>query len=348
MNEFQMSCPRPLQDHPRVLMGHGGGGRLMNQLIRERLIPRLTPDRTAPLHDAAVVSLGNQKIAFTTDSYVIRPIFFPGGDIGQLSVHGTVNDLSMAGARPLHLSLGLILEEGFSLQDLDTVMDSIAATAKAAGVSVVTGDTKVVDQGKGDGIYINTAGIGLIEHDLDIGPSAPRPGDAVILSGDIGRHGMAIMAVREGLSFESDITTDSAPLWDSVAGLLKEKIELRCLRDLTRGGLASACNEIAEAAQAGIRLREDMIPVREDVRAACEILGMDPLYVANEGRMIAIVPESQAAQAVNILKASSHGEGAVVVGTVVEDPDHLVTLKNPFGHDRIIDMLSADQLPRIC
>ena len=330
------------------MLGHGGGGRLMNQLIRERLIPRLSPERDGPLHDAAVIPVNGQKIAFTTDSYVINPIFFPGGDIGQLAVHGTVNDLCMAGARPLHLSLGLILEEGFPIRDLEAVTESIAASAAAVGVSVVTGDTKVVDKGKGDGIYINTAGIGLIEHDQHISPAAPRPGDAVILSGDIGRHGMAIMAVREGLSFESDITSDSAPVWACVRALLQAGITIRCLRDLTRGGLASACNEIAEAAHMGIRLREDAIPVREDVRAACEILGMDPLYVANEGRFIAFVPNAEAASAVTALRATALGSAATVIGHCADDPDHLVTLKNPLGHDRIIDMLSADQLPRIC
>ncbi|MBZ0167328.1 MAG: hydrogenase expression/formation protein HypE [Candidatus Omnitrophica bacterium] len=348
MTEFNMSCPRPIQEHSRVLMGHGGGGRLMNQLINEFLLPTLGASPEGGPHDAAVIQVGAQRLAFTTDSYVVQPLFFPGGDIGQLAVHGTVNDLSMAGARPQYLSLALILEEGVEMVTLQKVVQSVAAAAKSSGVQVITGDTKVVDKGKGDQLYINTAGIGIVEHDLTIAPNRVRPGDAVIVNGDLGRHGMAIMAVRAGLEFESEIRSDSAPLWEPVRRLLQAGLDIHCLRDLTRGGLASACNEIAASANIGIRLNEAVIPVREDVRAACEILGLDPLYVANEGRFMCFVPDQQADKALKILNALDENVNAVRIGSVVEDRDQLVTLKSPLGADRIVDMLSGDQLPRIC
>ncbi len=348
MSDFQLHCPRPVRSDEHILMGHGGGGRLMNQLIQDLIRPNLGVSDNEPPHDAAVFEITGTRLAFTTDSYVVQPIFFPGGDIGQLAVHGTVNDLSMAGARPQYISLGLILEEGFPMTDLDAITRSIGSTAASLGVQVVTGDTKVIERGKGTQIYINTAGIGVIGHRLTISPQAVRPGDAVILSGDIGRHGMAIMAVREGLEFESEITSDSAPLWECVEALLEAGIKVHCLRDLTRGGLASAGNEIAATGGYGIRLEEARIPVREDVRAACEILGLDPIYVANEGRFIAFVPEEQAGEAVAILRKTTHGQDASRIGSVVNDPDHLVTLKGALGQDRIIDMLTADQLPRIC
>lgn len=348
MTEFNLNCRLPLLDQSRILMGHGGGGRLMNQLIHEVIRPAVgAVDGTVP-HDAADLQVPTGRLAFTTDSFVVQPLFFPGGDIGQLAVHGTVNDLSMAGARPAYLSLGLILEEGFDTGLLQRIMLSIGTAAAASGVKVVTGDTKVVDKGKGDQIYINTAGIGWIDHDRTIAPSAVRPGDAVIVNGDLGRHGMAIMAVREGLEFESEITSDSAPLWECVEALLEADIDIHCLRDLTRGGLASAANEIAGTATLGLRLDEVSVPVREDVRAACEILGLDPLYVANEGRFICFVPEPFAGPALDALRKTRQGKDACRIGTVVEDPDGLVTLRSPLGHDRIIDMLTGDQLPRIC
>jgi hydrogenase expression/formation protein HypE len=295
-------------------------------------------------HDGAVFPMGNAKLAFTTDSYVVHPLFFPGGDIGTLAVNGTVNDLAMCGARPLNLSAGFILEEGLPMETLWRVIQSMQQAAVAAGVQVVTGDTKVVDKGKGDGIFINTSGIGVIEHSLTIAPSSVQPGDAILLNGDIGRHGMAIMAVREGLEFESDIESDCAPLASTVLAMLEAGIEIHCLRDLTRGGLASGLVEIAMGSGRHIQIEEVAIPVSENVRGACEILGLDPLYVANEGRFIAFVPADQADRAREIM-----GVDARQIGTV-QDSSHScsVTMYSVIGANRIVDMLSGEQLPRIC
>ena len=288
------------------------------------------------------------QLAFTTDSYVVRPLFFPGGDIGTLAVNGTVNDLAMCGARPLYLSAGFILEEGLAMETLWRVVASMKAAADAAGVSLVTGDTKVVDRGKGDGLYVNTAGIGIVDYDRAIAPASVERGDAILLSGDIGRHGMAIMAVREGLQFESSIESDCAPLAEPVLALLDGGIEVHCLRDLTRGGLASALVEIAEASRLHLHVDETDIPVREDVRGACEILGFDPMYVANEGRFVAFVTARDADRAVDILKRHAVCAGARRIGTVDEAPAGLVTLRSGIGATRVIDMLSGEQLPRIC
>jgi hydrogenase expression/formation protein HypE len=287
-------------------------------------------------------------MAFTTDSYVVRPLFFPGGDIGSLAVNGTVNDLAMCGARPLYLSAGFILEEGLPMETLWRVTQSMRRAAAEAGVEIVTGDTKVVDQGKGDGIFINTAGVGVIERDLSISPASVRPGDAILLSGDIGRHGIAIMAAREGLSFESEITSDCAPLAGLVGALIEAGIEVHCMRDLTRGGLASALVEIAEAARVKINIDEIAIPVREDVRGACEILGFDPLYLANEGRCIAFVAPTDAERALAIMNSLPSGNGASIVGEVADVPSAVVTLKSRIGATRIVDMFAGEQLPRIC
>ena len=346
--EFTGSCPAPLSNYPDVLLAHGGGGALMHQLIEKVFMSAFRNPLLETRHDGAVLDFGRTKLAFTTDSYVVRPLFFPGGDIGTLAVNGTVNDLAMCGARPLYLSAGFILEEGLSMEILERVVQSMRHAATAAGVQLVTGDTKVVDKGKGDGIYINTAGVGVIDHSLVIAPASVRPGDSVLLSGDLGRHGMAIMAVREGLAFESAIQSDCAPLAGLVSALLKARLELHCLRDLTRGGLASALVEIAQAARVEIHIEESKVPVTENVRGACEILGLDPFYVANEGRFVAFVPSGQAERALNIMQSHPLGAQASVIGIVKEDASGIVTMKSQIGTQRIVGFLSGEQLPRIC
>jgi hydrogenase expression/formation protein HypE len=284
----------------------------------------------------------------TTDSYVVRPIFFPGGDIGSMAIHGTVNDLAMSGARPLYLSCGFIIEEGLPMETLWRVVCSMRDAAKKCGVQIVTGDTKVVDKGKGDGLFINTTGIGVIEHEQKIAPQNVQPGDAVVVSGDLGRHGMAIMAVREGLQFESMIESDSEAVHEAVLALIKAGIEIHCLRDLTRGGLASALNEIAEAAGVKIAIEQKSIPVREDVHAACEMLGLDPLHVANEGRFVAFVSAKDSERTLEILRRHDVSAGAAFIGRVAEKTAPLVTVKSALGVSRILDMPSGEQLPRIC
>jgi len=344
-----MACPLPIANYPNVVMAHGGGGRLMQQLIEGIFVPAFSNDLLSQRHDGAVFSLGGKRLAFTTDSYVVQPLFFPGGDIGTLAVDGTANDLAMCGARPLYLSSGFIIEEGLPMETLWRIVLSMKQAAELAGVQLVTGDTKVVDKGKGDGVFINTSGIGIIEHDLVISPASVRPGDAVLISGDVGRHGITIMSVREGLQFETTIESDCAPLWSLVHALLDNGIAVHCLRDLTRGGLASGLNEIAQAAGLGIEIDERAVPVQEEVRGACEILGFDPLYVANEGRFIAFVPEEQAARALEILRANPLGANAARIGAVAAASPHpVVTLKSQIGATRILDLLSGEQLPRIC
>jgi hydrogenase expression/formation protein HypE len=345
-DEFTLSCPIPISQYPQILLAHGGGGKLMHQLIEKIFGAAFANEYLDERHDGAALTLNGAKLAFTTDSYVVRPLFFPGGDIGKLAVYGTVNDLAMCGARPLFLSAGFILEEGLPMETLWKIVQSMRAAAQQAHVQIVTGDTKVVDKGKGDGIFINTAGIGIIEHDLAISPKSVRPGDLILLNGDVGRHGIAIMAVREGLSFESAIESDCAPLAEVVLKLIEAGIELHCLRDLTRGGLASALNEIAQTAQVHITIDESAVPVREDVQGACEILGLDPLYVANEGRFIAFVAPQDAERALEILRTFS--SEATLIGQVLAEPRGLVTLTSRIGAQRILDMLSGEQLPRIC
>ena len=341
-------CPIPIAQYPHVLMAHGGGGKLTQQLIEKIFLPLFDNPHLESRHDGAVLDVGSSRLAFTTDSYVVRPIFFQGGDIGSLAINGTVNDLLMCGARPMYLSAGFILEEGFPMESLWRVARSMQQAAAAAGVILVTGDTKVVDRGKGDGIYINTAGIGLVAHERAISPQAVRPGDIILLSGDIGRHGIAIMAQREGLAFESTLESDCAPLTSLVLPLLDSGVELHCMRDLTRGGLASALVEIAEASGTCISIEERAIPVSETVRGACEILGFDPLYVANEGRFIAIVAAQDAERALAILRNHPQGQNSGRIGVVAKEPSGLVTLKSTIGATRIVDMISGEQLPRIC
>ena len=362
--DFALTCPMPIQHYPQVLLAHGGGGRLMHQLIETMFLP-VFGNNDRPQHDAASLQLPGQRIAFTTDSYVVRPLFFPGGNIGSLAVHGTVNDLAMAGARPLYLSVGFILEEGLPMETLWRIVNSMQQAARQSQVEIVTGDTKVVDRGKGDGIFINTAGVGIIEHSGTIAPSAVKPGDIILLNGDLGRHGIAIMAAREGLEFETTIESDSAPLADSVGVLLEAGIEIHCLRDLTRGGLATTLHEIAAAAQVLITIDETRIPVQEQVQGACEILGLDPLYIANEGRFIAIVPCHDSDRALGVLRHyQQQTEGnatACVIGEVGEvkvsqrkerslssASSGWVTLNNRLGSQRMLDLLSGEQLPRIC
>ncbi len=320
----------------------------MQQLIDQVFVSAFANPRLNERHDGAVLDPRGQRLAFTTDSYVVHPLFFPGGDIGTLAVNGTVNDLAMCGARPRWLSAGFILEEGLPIETLRRVVGSMQGAAAAAGVEFVTGDTKVVEKGKGDGLFVNTAGIGTVEHDVRINPRAVQPGDAILLNGDVGRHGMAIQSVREGLEFEGPIESDCAPLAALVLALLDAGIEVRCLRDLTRGGLAAGLNEIASAARVQIDIAEDAVPVSEPVRGACEILGFDPLYVANEGRMVAFVAENDAARALAVMRAQPAGIAACKIGTVLSETPGLVTLKSRIGTRRILDLLSGEQLPRIC
>ena len=344
----KLMCPVPIGAYPTVLLAHGGGGRLMQQLIDQVFAPAFSNPALDARHDAAVLQAGSTRVAMTTDSYVVKPLFFPGGDIGSLAINGTVNDLAMAGARALGLSAGFIIEEGFPMETLTRIVASMRAAAAEVGVPVVTGDTKVVDRGKGDGVFINTAGIGIIEHHLAIAPAAVQPGDAVILSGDIGRHGIAIMATREGLAFETAIESDCAPLAAPVLDLIAAGVDVHCLRDLTRGGLASALNEIAAASGCGIGIDERAIAVREEVRGACELLGFDPLYVANEGRFVAFVPADQAGRALGVLRRHAVSSEAIAIGAVNDDASELVTMKTAVGASRVVDMLSGEQLPRIC
>ena len=338
----------PIQHYPQVLLAHGGGGRLMHELIGKLIVPVFGNPILKAQHDASVFAVGGQRLAFTTDSYVVRPLFFPGGNVGAMAVHGTVNDLAMAGARPLYLSAGFIIEEGLPMETLWKVVHSMQRAAEASGVAIITGDTKVVDKGKGDGLFINTSGVGVVEHSLVIGPQSVQPGDVILINGDVGRHGMAIMAVREGLEFESTIESDSAPVAEVVLQMLRAGIDIHCLRDLTRGGLTSVLNEISEAANRVIQVEEKLIPVRGDVRAACEILGLDALSVACEGRFAAFVPERDAPKALEILAAHPSSAGACRIGCVGEESAAKVLLRSTLGAQRILDMFSGEQLPRIC
>jgi hydrogenase expression/formation protein HypE len=347
--EFNLNCPLPIGDYPAIMLGHGGGGKLMHQLIDNIFLAAFDNELLRTQHDSAVINLGGLKLAFTTDSYVVSPLFFPGGDIGCLAVNGSVNDLAMSGARPLYLSAGFILEEGLSMEELNRVAQSMQRASEAAGVQLVTGDTKVVEKGKGDALFINTSGIGLVEHDLLISPASVRPGDAVLISGDIGRHGIAVMSSREGLAFESKIESDTAAVADLILLMLEEKIEIHCLRDLTRGGLASAVIEIAQAAGLEIMADETAIPVRRDVRAACELLGFDPIYVANEGCFVAFVPAADAERALSVMRSHPLGGQACRIGEATGARQHgRVVMRGIIGTTRLVDMLSGEQLPRIC
>lgn len=320
----------------------------MHDLISEVFLPAFDDPALAAMHDGALLDAGGRRIAFTTDSYVVKPLFFPGGDIGNLAVRGTVNDLAMCGARPAFMSAACILEEGFSIKDLRRIAASMAAAAREAGVRLVTGDTKVVPRGQADGLFINTAGIGMVEHDLTVGPASVRPGDVVLLSGDIGRHGIAVLSVREGLSFENPVESDTADLSGTVAALFEAGVEVHCLRDLTRGGLATALVELAEGSGLRFQIRESDIPVCDEVAGACEVLGFDPLHVANEGRFVALVPKAQEALALDVLRRHPLGRDARTIGSVSDEGSGTVVLRGRLGVDRPLDMPRGDLLPRIC
>jgi hydrogenase expression/formation protein HypE len=345
---ISFSCPIPTSEYPHILLAHGGGGRLSHALIEKLFVPSFDNPLLDARHDGAVFRLGGHEVAISTDSYVVKPLFFPGGDIGSLAVHGTVNDLAMCGARAMYLSAGFVLEEGVPMETLWRIVRSMRSAATASGVQIVTGDTKVVDRGKGDQVFINTTGIGVVEAPRTLRPDRVVPGDIVVLSGDIGRHGIAIMAAREGLRFEHDIESDSAALNGVVMALLESTAAVHCLRDLTRGGLAAALIEIAEAAGVQIDLDESAVPVRDDVRAACEILGLDPFHVANEGRFVAFIGGDDAGKALEVLQANVLGEAAAIIGRVGEGTPGLVASKTAIGTSSIIDMPSGEQLPRIC
>jgi len=348
-NPLDVTCPAPIARHTTVQLAHGGGGRLSQRLVEELFLPAFANPALSALHDGALLEVAGARLAFSTDSYVVRPLFFPGGDIGSLAVHGTVNDLSMCGARPLALSAGFILEEGLPLAELERIVASMQAAAAAADVAIVTGDTKVVDRGKGDGVYVNTAGIGLVPAGIEIDPRRAAPGDVVLVSGTLADHGIAVLSVREGLRFETALTSDSAPLHGLVAAVLAAAgAAVHVLRDPTRGGVASALNEIAAAAGVGVELDEASLPVREAVRGACELLGFDPLYVANEGKCLALVAPAAAERALAAMRAHPCGRDAAVIGQVVAGPPGRVVLRSRIGAVRVVDMLSGEQLPRIC
>jgi hydrogenase expression/formation protein HypE len=346
---FALACPLPLADYPTVVLAHGGGGKLSKQLVDDVFLAAYPSPELTRLHDGAVLELAGGRLAFSTDSYVISPAFFPGGDIGSLAVFGTVNDLAMCGAVPLALSAAFILEEGFPMADLWRIAVSMRTAAEAAGVRIVTGDTKVVERGKADGVFINTAGVGLVRDGLEIAPGRIRPGDVILVSGPIATHGIAIMSLRSGLEFETTLQSDSAPLNGVTAALLDAlRGDVHVLRDPTRGGVASALNEIAQSAGQGMLIEEAAVPVQEEVRGACEILGFDPLYVANEGKLLAIVAGERAAEALAVLRSHPLGQGAAVIGEVVAEHHGRVLARSRIGGLRVVEMLSGEQLPRIC
>jgi hydrogenase expression/formation protein HypE len=342
------SCPLPLSGSDRILLGHGSGGKMTAELIARYFLPAFRNEFLEKRDDQAVVDIGETRVAFTTDSYVVTPLFFPGGNIGDLAVNGTVNDLAMSGAQPLYLSAAFVLEEGFPLADLERIVASMQKAAAAAGVLLVTGDTKVVDRGKADGCFVTTTGLGLVGHDRTISADRARPGDVVILSGPIAEHGMAIMAARADLELETPITSDTAALHRLVLDVLGTGADVHCLRDPTRGGVATALNELAQQSAVGVVLNEAAIGVREPVRGVCELLGLDPLYVANEGKLLAVLPRADAGRAVAAMHRHPEGREARIVGEVVEDRARLVVLNTTVGGRRIVDMLQGEQLPRIC
>lgn len=345
-----LSCPVPHSDPERVLLGHGSGGRLTAELIRSVFLPVLGNEVLDRLEDQATLTLPDRgrRLALTTDAFVVRPLFFPGGDIGTLAVNGTVNDLAVGGAEPLWLAAAFVIEEGFPLADLRRIVGSMAAASRAAGVTVVTGDTKVVERGKCDGVFVTTTGVGLVPEGVDLSVAHARPGDRVLVSGPIGDHGIAVLSAREGLGFETALVSDTAPLAGLTAAVLRACPAVRCLRDPTRGGLAGVLNEIATASGVGIRLTEAAIPVRPEVRAACELLGLDPLYVACEGRLVVVVPAHAADDVLATLRSHPLGRGAAVVGEVTAEHPGTVSVRTVYGSERVVPLLAGDLLPRIC
>ncbi len=347
------TCPLPLRDTPNIVMGHGGGGTLSAELIENLFLPAFADDTLNTLGDSAALDLSHvfgagARLAFSTDSYVVKPLFFPGGNIGDLAVNGTVNDIAMSGAQPLNLSCGFILEEGLSLEVLGRIAQTMGVAARNAGVRLVAGDTKVVDKNHGDAVFINTSGIGVIPAGINIAPTLARPGDVVIVSGDIGQHGIAVMSVREGLEFGTVIETDSAPLNSLVATMLRVTTDIHVLRDPTRGGVASSLNEIAKASRVGIIFVESKLPVPPSVRAACEFLGLDAVYVANEGKLIAIVPRQVAERLLETMRQHPLGLNSTIIGEVTDNHPGMVVAKTSLGGTRVVDMQLGEQLPRIC
>jgi hydrogenase expression/formation protein HypE len=350
LNLLGWTCPRPLQNYPTIVMGHGAGGRMMSDLIEHLFAPAFDNEWLGQMGDSSVLSdpeLALSSLAFSTDSFVVSPLFFPGGNIGELAINGTVNDLAMRGARPLYLSAGFILEEGLPMETLGNVVTAMALASKKAGVKIATGDTKVVQKGHGDGIYINTSGIGSIPAGVDIGPANARPGDAVLVSGTMGDHGIAIMSVREGLTFQTEIQSDTAPL-SGLVEAMRAAGAIHCLRDVTRGGLAAVLNELAGSSKVGIEFDERKVPIRPEVNAACEMLGLDPLHVANEGKLVAFVPEEAAEEILSAMRKSEYGKQAAIIGRVVAEHPGLVTAKTSIGGMRVVDVPAGELLPRIC
>jgi hydrogenase expression/formation protein HypE len=345
------SCPLPHSQYERILLGHGSGGGLTADLIQKIFLPAFQNQTLSALEDQATLKLPLStlnRIAFTTDSFVVKPIFFPGGDIGSLAVHGTVNDLAVGGATPLFLSAAFILEEGLAIADLRRIVQSMRHACQQANVALVTGDTKVVDRGKGDQLFITTTGIGIVPDHLKLSIRNAKPGDAILLSGNLGDHGVAIMSVRQGIEFETVVESDSAPLHDLVRTMLESCPAIRCMRDPTRGGLSSALNELALASNVGVRLAENAIPIRHDVRGACEMLGLDPLYVANEGKLIAVCPPDLADSLLAAMRRHPLGQNAAIIGNIVDEHPGMVVMKSLVGGERVVTMIAGEQLPRIC
>ena len=332
----------------KILLDHGAGGKVSHSLTKELMLPVFDNPILSQLHDGAELAIGSERLAFSTDSYTVDPIFFPGGNIGDLAINGTVNDIAMCGADPLYLSAALLIEEGFSFQDLEKIIATMGAAAKAADVTVVTGDTKVVPKGAIDKIFINTSGIGLIQNGVHIAADRARAGDQILLSGSIADHGITVLTQREGLTFESNVESDSAPLNHMVKSMLAACSDIHVLRDPTRGGVGTALNEIAEKSNIGIRIHEDRIPVNDEVAGMCELLGFDPLYLANEGKLLAFVPQESAEEVLAVMKSNEFGKDAVIIGEVIEEHPRKVFIETRIGGQRMVDMLAGEQLPRIC
>jgi hydrogenase expression/formation protein HypE len=343
-----LACPLPIATHTHIVLGHGSGGKLSADLMRDIFLPAFGNPALNRLDDQAALSIASGRIAFTTDSFVVKPLFFPGGDIGELAVYGTVNDLAVGGATPLYLSASFILEEGLPIETLRRVVDSMSRAAQSAGVTIVTGDTKVVERGSGDQLFINTSGIGILPPNLTLSSTLAQPGDHILLSGPIGDHGMTILTQREGLEVDGSLASDAAPLHTLAAAIVAASPGLKAMRDLTRGGLSSTLNEIAASSRAGIEIDEAAIPVRDTVRGACELFGLDPLYVANEGKLIAIVPAAQVSAALEAMRAHPLGAEATDIGILTTTHPGMVTMRSSLGTMRVVDMLAGDQLPRIC
>jgi hydrogenase expression/formation protein HypE len=343
-----LTCPIPKSDYEHVLLAHGGGGTLSHQLINKLFFSQFDNEFLNEQHDSAIFNIEKSRLAFTTDSYVVQPIFFPGGNIGELAINGTVNDLTVSGAKPVYISVGFIIEEGLPIEDLWKIVLSMKEAARKARVKIVTGDTKVVDKGKGDKIFINTSGIGIIGEGINISPKSCVPGDKIILSGRIADHGIAIMSAREGLEFETTIISDTAPLIELFECIEKFGEKIHVMRDPTRGGLASSLNEIAEIANVGMLIEEEKIPILDEVKGACEILGFDPLYIANEGKMIAIISNEIAEDILSEWRKKELGKEAEIIGEVISENPGTVVMKTTIGSKRIVDMISGEQLPRIC